>query len=215
MGGVRYSLAEGANVLGVTEKTLKARLNRAGITPTVDPTDRRRLLVTEADIKSVSRLDRVDVVTTPNTPLGKCVQNVRNLLIWQKRTDSSLREYGDTVEAISRRVQQIEALTTLTLKKVESIPASEDTQTVLRDFISGVAASVAECRDIEQRLQAQVASFESDRNETVELRNEIESGLHVMKRDICSLTERVAELQALVIDMNSSKRMLAGDRVMP
>jgi hypothetical protein len=46
-----YTLQDSANALGITEKTLRTWLSKAGIEPTPDSVDNRRKLLTETQLR--------------------------------------------------------------------------------------------------------------------------------------------------------------------
>jgi hypothetical protein len=117
-----YSLTEGAEILGVSEKTLAARLSKTGIQPTPDPLDRRRFLVTGAQLEYVSGVTRGNGAES-SMPLRTLRTLIQGLLAWRKRTDRDLKEYKDNIGNLSEQVRRLTATMRILSAKVDTLTA--------------------------------------------------------------------------------------------
>jgi MerR-like DNA binding protein len=97
---VEYTLQEAARYLGIDSKTLKRWMELAGIEPEQDTLDRRRLLLTQAQVDEIARLyrrtsgreDRIDQIERRLTSLEEEMQVMRTAFagLTRDRDDQSL-----------------------------------------------------------------------------------------------------------------------------
>ena len=201
-----YSLQEGAHVLGVTERTLKARLTRVGITPVVDPVDHRRLLITEMQLKRLGALGRRADPVGRTTPLRKVMDALQGLLLWRKQTDLRLAEYGAAVAALSDQVHRLDMLTNVAMHKLERVEAAsasgdmhERVRRYLQPIIRDIEAVATQLEDRSTEARNRLAELDASGQDAM-----LKRGARDMRGDQQELESLIGRVQKQLFHLNSA-----------
>src|SRR5690242_10578454 len=101
-----YTIHEAAQLLGIDIKTLNRWLKAVGIRPRVDPSDRRRRLLTQDDLSAISSRLRRDLARrSPETAATDVVNQRLDALersvqsLWQRLSQHAIVEQSEVQHA--------------------------------------------------------------------------------------------------------------------